>query len=227
VGTPYYDPSVRPLPYDPEGAKRLLAEAGWLPGPDGILAKDGQRLAFKLITNNGNPQRKAIMTIAQNAWRQIGVEVVTQQFEWTVFLSQFVNVLEFDAVVLGWVGGGLDPDIFQLWHSSQTGPMQLNFSGYRSAAADALMERINVEYDPERQIALAFELHRRIAEDQPMTFLFAGTRTWALDRRLVVIERDASGEEQQRRIKPFLGRIDLHIDSWRKPATEPVFAEGC
>jgi ABC-type transport system substrate-binding protein len=226
VSTPYYDHGTQPLPYDPEGAKRLLAEAGWAPGPDGILAKDGLRLAFKLITNNGNPQRKAIMTVAQNAWRRIGVEVVTQQFEWTVFLSQFVNVLEFDAIVLGWQGGGLDPDIFQLWHSSQAGQMQLNFSGYRSAEADALMERITEEYDPARQIALAFELHRRIAEDQPFTFLYAPTRTYGLDRRLVRIERDASGAERHRRIEPFLGEITLHFDRWRKLGGEPVFTEG-
>jgi ABC-type transport system substrate-binding protein len=226
VGTPFYDPSTPPLPYDPEGAKRLLAEAGWLPGPDGILRKDGQRLAFKLITNHGNPQRRAIMTVAQDAWRRIGVEVVTQQFEWTVFLSQFVNALEFDAIVLGWVGGGLDPDIYQLWHSSQAGPMQLNFSGYRSAEADALMERINQEYDLARQIELAFALHNRIAEDQPFTFLFTSTRTWGLDRRLVVIERDAAGVERPRRIEPFLGRIDYHIDRWRKLTSEPVFEAG-
>ena len=226
VGTPYYDPKTEPLPYDPEGARRLLAEAGWVPGPDGILAKDGQRFAFKLITNNGNPQRKAIMTIAQDAWRRLGIDVVTQQFEWTVFLSQFVNVTEFDAIVLGWVGGGLDPDIYQIWHSSQAGPMQLNFTGYRSAEADALMERINQEYDPLLQIQLAFALHNRIAEDQPMTFLYAPTRTWGIDRRLVVIERDASGVEHQRRIRPFLGRIDYHIDRWRKLAGEPVFEAG-
>jgi len=226
AGTPYYDPGTKPLPYDPEGAKRLLTQAGWRPGPDGIRVKDGQRLAFKLITNNGNPKRKAVTTIAQNAWSRIGVEVVTQQFEWTVFLSQFVNALEFDAIVLGWVGGGLDPDVFEIWHSSRTGPMQLNFTGYRSAEADALMERITREYDPARQIELAFALHNRIAEDQPMTFLYAETRTWALDRRLVRIERDASGAERQLRIEPFLGRIDLHIDRWRKLTSEPVFSEA-
>ena len=225
VNTPYYDHATKPLPYDPEGAKRLLAEAGWIPGPDGILAKDGQRLAFKLITNNGNPQRRAIMTVAQNAWRRIGVEVVTQQFEWTVFLSQFVKTLEFDAIVLGWVGGGLDPDIFQLWHSSQVGPMQLNFSGYQSAAADALMQRIRVEYDSARQIALAFELHDRIARDQPFTFLYAPRRTSVLDRRMVMIERTASGVERHRRIEPVKDSLTFHFDRWRKLATDPVFAE--
>jgi ABC-type transport system substrate-binding protein len=226
VNTPWYDPATQLLPHDPEGAKRLLAEAGWVPGRDGILAKDGQRLAFKLITNHGNPQRRAIMTVAQDAWRRIGVEVVTQQFEWTVFLSQFVYVHDFDAIVLAWGGGFLDPDLFQIWHSSQAGPMQLNHSGYRSAAADALMERIRVEYDPARQTELAHELHRRIAEDQPFTFLYAPRATSVLDRRLVMIERDASGAERYRRIEPVKGIVNFHFDRWRKLASDPVLVEA-
>src|SRR5262249_41868578 len=53
--TPYHDPSLEPLPYDPEGARALLAEAGWKKNASGILEKDGKPLEFTLITNNGNP----------------------------------------------------------------------------------------------------------------------------------------------------------------------------
>jgi ABC-type transport system substrate-binding protein len=64
INTEWYDHSVAPLPYDPEGALRILEGRGWRRGPDGILVKDGRRFEFALITNNGNPQRKAIATIA-------------------------------------------------------------------------------------------------------------------------------------------------------------------
>ncbi len=225
VNTPYYDWDTPLVPYDPEGARRLLAEAGYTPGPDGILAKDGERLAFKLITNNGNPQRKAIMTVAQDAWRSIGVAVVTQAFEWTVFLEQFVNALEFDAVVLGWTGGDLDPDLFQLWHSSETNPYQLNFAGYASPEADALIEEIRIEYDETRQNALAKRLHRLIATDQPYVFLYSARATYVLDRRLAIVERDASGAEEFRRIEAIYGRINFFFERWRKLAQDPVFAE--
>ena len=40
-----FDPSVKPYAYDPTRAKALLAEAGWKPGPDGVLVKDGKRLS--------------------------------------------------------------------------------------------------------------------------------------------------------------------------------------
>ncbi|HEX2483517.1 MAG TPA: ABC transporter substrate-binding protein, partial [Methylomirabilota bacterium] len=127
--TEYYDPDVKPLPYDPAGAERLLNEAGWRKNAQGILEKDGKPLAFTLITNAGNEERQAIMVIAQNAWRRLGVKVEILTLEWAVFIRERVNKLDFDAVVLGWAMG-LDADIFQIFHSSQAGPQQLNFVGY-------------------------------------------------------------------------------------------------
>ncbi len=226
ASTVFYNRDTQLVPYDPEGAKRLLAEAGWRPGPDGILQKDGERLAFKLITNNGNNARKAIMTVAQDAWKKLGIDVATQAFEWTVFLEEFVNPGEFDAVVLGWSGGALDPDLYQIWHSSQAGKYQLNFSGYKSPEADALIERIREEYDPEVRLALAHRLHERIAADQPFTFLFASRATSVLDRRMVIVDRDADGKEHYRPIEPVAGSLTFYFERWRKLASDPVFETG-
>jgi len=226
ASTVFYNPETPLVPYDPEGAKRLLAEAGYVPGRDGILQKDGERLAFKLITNNGNPARRAIMTIAQDAWKKLGIDVVTQAFEWTVFLEEFVNPGQFDAIVLGWSGGALDPDLFQIWHSSQAGRYQLNFNGYRNPEADRLIEQIRVEYDPEVRLALAHRLHDLIARDQPYTFLVASRATYVLDRKMVIVERDAAGVERYRPIEPVKGMLTFYFERWRKLALEPVFEAG-
>lgn len=227
ASTVFYNPATKLLPYDPEGAKRLLAEAGWRPGPDGILVKGGERLAFKLITNNGNPQRRAIMTIAQDAWKKLGVDVTTQAIEWTVFLEQFVNKGDFDALVLSWGGGALDPDLFQIWHSSQAGPHLLNVAGYASPEADRLIEQIRIEYDPDTRLALAHRLHDLIARDQPYTFLVASRATSVLDRKMVIVERDDAGNERHRPIEPVKGMLQFYFERWRKLASDPVFeAEG-
>jgi ABC-type transport system substrate-binding protein len=82
--------------------------------------------------------RKAVMTIAQNAWRKIGVKCNTQVFEWAVFLQDFVNKNNFDALVLGW-NMDAGADLYQLWHSSQSQPNQLNFVGYSNPEADRLI----------------------------------------------------------------------------------------
>ncbi|MAP12412.1 MAG: peptide ABC transporter substrate-binding protein [Gammaproteobacteria bacterium] len=187
--TPWSDPDVQPLAFDLEAARALLAEAGFKPGADGWLQRDGKVLELNLITNNGNPTRKAILAIAQDSWRKLGVKSQTQVFEWAVFLKDFVNPGKFDALVLGW-RLGIDDDQFQLWHSSQTGYGQLNFTGFTDDAVDDLLKRIRREYDRERLAALTRRLHRRIAEAQPYTFLVTTNVARAMDRKLKIVESD-------------------------------------
>src|SRR5262245_9331281 len=221
--TPYYDPEVAPLPYDPEGAARLLAEAGWRRNAAGILEKDGQPLAFTLITNSGNEERRAVMVIAQNAWRRLGIKVDTLALEWAVFINQRVDKGDFDAVVLGWAMD-LNADIFQLFHSSQTGHFQLNFVGYENPKADALMVRIRREYDEARQTAMARELHRLIAADQPYTFLYVRRALALLDGKIV---RMMPGPDGRPLYLPFvpdkLGGLTFHLNQWIKTSV-PVIA---
>jgi peptide/nickel transport system substrate-binding protein len=217
--TDWYDPSVKPLPYDPAAALRILQSVGWKRNADGWLEKGGKIFEFNLITNNGNPLRKAIMTIAQNSWRRIGIKCNTQVFEWAVFLGDFIDTRKFDAVVLGW-SMGIDPDLYQIWHSSQTGPNQLNFVGYRSAEADELIVRIRREYDVARQRELTRELHRLIAADQPYTFLYAPRGTTVLDKKIVVVKDDGSYTP----IEPARsGDIYYDFNRWRKLAFTPRF----
>ena len=219
--TEFYNPAVQPLPFDPEGALRLLADAGWTRNTGGWLEKDGHPLAFTLITNSGNETRKAVMVVAQNAWRQLGIKVETLTMEWAVFINERVDKGDFDAVVLGWAMG-LDADIYQIFHSSQTGHFQLNFVGYKNREADALMLRIRQEYNHKRQVAMARELHQLIAHDQPYTFLFVGKSLVLLDRKVIRMVRDADGAERYLPIIPDkLGAIKFHFNQWVKTA-EPV-----
>lgn len=217
--TEWYDHSVRPIPYDPQGALRIFEDLGWKRNADGWLEKDGKIFEFNLITNQGNPIRKAIMTIAQNNWRKIGIRCNTQLFEWAVFLQDFVNPGAFDAVILGW-SMGVDPDLYQIWHSSQSGPNQLNFVGYTNPEADALIVRIRQEYDRPTQRALAHALHRTLSDDQPYTFLYAAMGTQVLDRKIVMVEDDGSFS----RIRPTQsGNVFFYFNRWRKLEHSPEF----
>jgi ABC-type transport system substrate-binding protein len=212
----YNDPDVRPLPYDPEGAARLLAEAGWKKNAEGILEKDGRPLAFTIITNAGNEERSAVMVIAQNAWRRLGVKVDALSLEWAVFINQRVDKGDFDAVVLGWAMD-LSADLYQIFHSSQTGDFQLNFVGYKNPKADALIVRIRQEYDHERQVALARELHRLIFHDQPYTFLYVRRVLSLMDAKIVRMTRRPDGTPEYLPFTPNkLGSIGFHLNEWIK-----------
>lgn len=219
--TEFYDPTVEPLRYDPEEALRLLADAGWKRNAEGWLEKDGRPLAFTLITNSGNEIRKAVMVVAQNAWRRLGIKVETLTMEWAVFINERVDKGDFDALILGW-RMGLDADIYQIFHSSQTGHFQLNFVGYVNSKADELMVRIRREYNHKRQVDMARELHRLIARDQPYTFLFVGKGLALLDRKIVRMVRESDGTARYLPIVPDkLGGIKFHFTQWVK-TSRPV-----
>jgi ABC-type transport system substrate-binding protein len=220
--TDWYDPEVKALPYNPEAALAILEEKGWKRNVDGWLEKEGKVFEFNLITNSGNMIRKNILTIVQESWRKIGIKCNTQLFEWAVFLKDFVNTLKYDALVLGW-SMGIDPDLYQIWHSSQAGSRQLNFVGYKNAEADRLITRIRREYDRTKQISMARELHRMIARDQPYTFLYVAKSTQLLDKKIVIVENEK--EEKYKKIFPTKdGRIRYYFNKWKKLATTPNFA---
>lgn len=168
--------SIEPIEHDPDRARELLDEAGWVPGPDGIRVKDGKRLEFTLLTNHPNEVRKDIATLVQDNLRDIGVDVKVEIYEWAVFLTRFVNKGEFDAVVLGWATPP-DYDAFQIWHSSQRQPEQLNFVGYNNPAVDEMLDAIRQEYDPDEIKRLASEIQRVIYDDQPYLFLYVPDST--------------------------------------------------
>jgi len=220
--TDYYDPGIAPLPYDPEGALRLLGEAGWHRGADGFLQKEGRRMAFTLITNNGNPERKAILAIAQDAWKKIGIEVKTDLLEWSVFVQKRVNQLDFDALILGWAMG-LDPDLYQIWHSSQSNPFQLNFVGFHNEEADDLILKIRQEYDHQQQVEYCHRLHAIIADAQPYTFLYVKRWTALLDKRIVRQITLADGTVITKPITPTkTGNYTYYLNQWLKLAQPPV-----
>ena len=221
--TDYYNHAIEPLSYDPEGALDLLAEAGWKKGPDGWLQKDGRRMQFTLITNQGNNLRKAILSVAQDSWRKIGIDVRTDVLEWAVFIQERVNKLDFDALILGWAMG-IEPDLYQIWHSSQTGPNQLNFVAFRNEEADDLIIKIRQEYDHEKQVAYCHRLHEIIAAEQPYTFLYVGKWTAILDKRIVIKDRDPDGTVRYSRIKPTkTGNYTFYFNKWIKLPEVPRF----
>jgi ABC-type transport system substrate-binding protein len=225
--TDFYNHNIAPIAYDPQGALTLLQEAGWRRNADGWLEKDGKRLQFTLITNNGNPLRKAILAIAQDAWRQIGIDVRTDLLEWAVFIQERVNKGDFDALILGW-SMGIEPDLYQIWHSSQTNPHQLNFVGFKDKEADDLIIKIRQEYDHGQQVAYCHRLHEIIAREQPYTFLYVGKWTAILDKRIVIMEKDALGKSIYKKITPTkTGNYTFYFNKWIKiPEIASFTADG-
>ena len=72
-GTPYGNPDLKPIPYDPEGAKKLLDDAGWKVGTDGIRAKGGVKLKLRYITTD-KEVRKNTQVVVQQMLKAVGID---------------------------------------------------------------------------------------------------------------------------------------------------------
>jgi peptide/nickel transport system substrate-binding protein len=188
-----YDPTVKPLPYDPDRAKVLLAEAGWKDTDgDGVLDKDGQPFAFTILTNQGNDERKKTAEIVQRDLKAIGVKVEIRVLEWQAFLHDFIDKKKFEAIILGW-SLGRDPDAYDIWHSSKTAEGEFNFISYKNPKVDELLVKGRQTCDHAERQTIYRELHRIMNEDQPYTFLYYPDATPILQKRFKGVKQTQLG----------------------------------
>ena len=168
----YSDPELKPLPYDPERAKQLLAEAGWRDTDgDGILEKNGRKFSFTMLQVANHPTQMRMFPLLKESFGAAGIEMKIQSLEWSVYLERLEN-RTYDACSLGW-STNFDPDPYQVWHSQGIAPPGSNHIGYANPELDALIEELRATFDMPRRIALARRIERIIHEDQPYTFLYA------------------------------------------------------
>lgn len=208
-GTWAHNPGVNDFGYDPVRAKALLAEAGWREtGPNGILMKDGKPFSFTILTNQGNDQRLKTAQIIQRRLAKVGIDVKIRVLEWASLLTNFIDKRNFDALIMGWTIPQ-DPDIFDVWHSSKTGPKELNFIGFRNAEVDRLIEEGRRTFDQEKRRRCYWRIQEILAREQPYTFLYVPDALPAVNARF-------------RGIEPAPAGIMHNIIRWYVPKEEQV-----
>lgn len=143
-----FDKTIVQPAYDPAAAKAALEAAGWVAGADGYRSKGAVPLGFVLQAQD-TPEIRVVTARLKQFWQAAGVKV-SVQLKNSENLQRSIAGDEYDALLYG-VAIGADPDVFVYWHSSQTDPRstQLNFSEYKSKAADNALEAGRTRNDPE------------------------------------------------------------------------------
>jgi len=206
-----YNPNVKKYPYDPAAAGKLLDQAGWRDGDgDGVREKNGQKLAFTIVTNQGNDIRSKTAEILQRRLKEVGIDVQIRIVEWATFLKEFIFPGNFDVTILGWTGGP-EPDQYNIWHSSKTGPRELNFIHYRNAEVDDLLERGRRTFNQAERKKIYDRFQEILAEEQPYTFLYIPEALPTVARRF-------------RGIEPAPAGISHNFIKWYVPEGEQKYA---
>ncbi|MGD8289610.1 MAG: ABC transporter substrate-binding protein [Gemmatimonadota bacterium] len=194
-----FDPEVNDevgLHYDPEAARALLDQAGWIDRDgDGVReSADGTPLSFSIKYNDGNQTRQDITEIMQAQLAQIGIDAQPQVVEWVTLLSQINDpaMRDFDGVVMGWVNEFRldDTDLFDSDRIDQP----YAWSGTQNPEIDRLVEELGVTMDRDRAKELWTEYQRVLAEEQPYTFFYFDDRLEGVNNRLQGVVMDARGE---------------------------------
>jgi len=130
---PWYNSEAQ-VSYDPDGAKQLLEDAGWVPGADGIREKDGVRAAFTVMYNPGDSVRQALAEDLANQCAELGIEVTTEGAGWDVAYDKALS----QPLVWGW-GAHTPMELYNIYHTlPATGSAE--YSPYANSTVDAYMD---------------------------------------------------------------------------------------
>jgi peptide/nickel transport system substrate-binding protein len=169
-----YDPSIKPLPYDPAKAAQLLKEAGWVKGSNGMLEKNGKPFVIVYSTTSGNPWRSQDEQIVQSDWGKLGIQVKIVNYPASTFFGTIVpkgkaDAMEFEELNLPSPGLYL-PNFYE---SNKIPPNGQNYEHYNNPKVDALIHQMNVTVNPKQLMHIYHEIGRITAAQVPMIYLYA------------------------------------------------------
>lgn len=165
-----FDSSLTGFEYNPDKAKQLLKESGWIDkNQNGILEKDNVEFSFTLNIPSGNPMRDFSSTVIKNNLKQVGIDVKVEKLEFGVLMDGVLN-RKLDSWILSWFIP-LPIDLKSYWYSDLK-QAQMNFASYQSEEADKIMLELEKKHSKEEYIELMKKFQQIISDDQPVTFLY-------------------------------------------------------
>ena len=159
---------VKTETYDPEGAKAILEEAGWVDSDgDGIREKDGVKLTIRWLTYPSRQELPLLAESAQASLKEIGMDVdinctanrrefLADMDSWDIYASALVTA------------PSGDPQYF--FTTSCVPGMSYNFGAYDNPEVTALIEELSREFDTAKRGEMAVKLQQMILDDNAYVF---------------------------------------------------------
>lgn len=205
----FADTTVRLLPYDVNAAKQLLDSAGWRESVvGGVRQRSGMPLRFSLTVPVSSRARMAYSILIQEQLRRLGIQVDLQQLQANTFGNKMFD-RDFDTILIGQSTDPSPSGYKQQWSSNGVPPAGQNWSGYRSALYDALLDSAVSTFNISKQHELMRKAFQVQIDDAPAVWLYDLTTIAGLHRR----------------VHPRFMRSDgwaAHLADWTIPAQEQI-----
>ena len=148
-GLPWYNPAAQ-VEYDPEGAARLLDQAGWLLGEDGTRWKDGTQASLEILYSTGDSVRQALAADLAEQLGELGIACTIRGVGWDTAYTDALRT----PLVWGW-GAHTPMELYNLYHSQGAGQDRTaQYSPYLNAAVDEYMDQALASTDLEESYRL-------------------------------------------------------------------------
>lgn len=177
-----FNRNLVPWPYDPDEARRLLAEAGWADNDgDSYLDRGGRKFSFELATNGDNQIRADTAVLIQDQLRRVGVDAQVSLLEFNSLWTRHQNH-GVDAIISAW---GIDTSL-DLKYAFHTDSIEdgKNYGCYSNTEVDELITLAKRQAQPEAAAPLLHRIQEILHDEQPYTFLWEPMRLYGVSKQL-------------------------------------------
>lgn len=164
--------------YEPNRRKagKLLDEAGWKLGSNGIRSKDGKSLALTIVGAADHKLNEVLQTYLQESWKKIGVQVSVKNYPARVLFGEILRQRKFEMGLSSAVNSP-DPSMRSMLHSQMIPSKDNSFSGmnrpgWKNPQVDQWLDQADAEFDPAKRVALMKKVLKAYTEEVPEIALY-------------------------------------------------------
>jgi peptide/nickel transport system substrate-binding protein len=200
--SPYHDPSVKPLPYQPRESLKLLKECGWQDQDgDGFLDRHGRPFEFEILVPEGYQEEIKVAREIQVGFYTLGLKVHITVLPMPRMVAERLETGRFQAAFLGLNGNETNPE--EDWQGNPRGTY--NFARYSNPRLDRLLEILKKTTGHRPRLELYNEIERILSYDVPASFLYRNTFCSLVSRRICDFHLEkATAEEFKKLWKSYL-----------------------
>jgi peptide/nickel transport system substrate-binding protein len=175
-----YTDDVMKYPADVAKSRALLAEAGYAPGPDGIMRKNGKPLSFTLSYNVENATRRQVAVQVQAMFKAVGIDAPIKTYPANLLFATYgqggiLTTGKYDLNISGWVAGQ-DPDDHSEFASDQiptpSHPDGVNYTRYKNKEMDDAQKTALASYDHAQRKPSYVKIQQLLARDLPIVYIW-------------------------------------------------------